>query len=148
MPESEPESASLLLYGWRITSLWLYPVLVATGAFMLRLAISSLKGIDAYGESDSTFRQRFWVVFKGQKLDREDGDYWHSFVLGFLELAVYPILMVTGSWTFIGAWLVLKTAGQWRAWKERRCPFNRFLIGNALALIWSFLILSRLVVLR
>jgi hypothetical protein len=119
--------------------------MILIGALVIRLAVSALKGMDAYQESETTFWQRFWQVFRGYGLKREDGDYWHSFILGFIELAVYPVLMVTGSWTFIGAWLMFKTVGQWQAWKERRCPFNRFLIGNALVLIWSFLVLSRMV---
>ena len=127
--------------------------MVAIGAMVVRLTVALLKGIDAYEDPEKPevdkhgFWNRFWVSFRGYELMREDGDYWHPFFLGLLELAVYPILMVTGSWIFIGAWLMFKTVGQWQAWKERRCPFNRFLIGNALVLIWSLLILSKMVTL-
>src|SRR5213594_2446654 len=52
------------------------------------------------------------------------------------------VLMAAGLWTYIGAWVAFKTAAQYRHWGESRSMFNRFLAGNALVLILSFLILA------
>jgi hypothetical protein len=70
-------------------------------------------------------------------------DHVHPFVLGFLELLTYPVLMASGSWTAIGAWIGLKTVAQWDRWKLERDIFNNFLIGNAVVVIASYMFLAR-----
>jgi len=56
--------------------------------------------------------------------------------VGFAEAILYPTALLVGQPEFIGVWLALKVAGQWKEWKagyEGRAPrFNRFLIGSAL----------------
>jgi hypothetical protein len=74
-------------------------------------------------------------------LYEELDDYLYPFYLGFLEFLSYPVLMAADLWPFIGVWLTLKTAGQWEHWKKSRHTFNRFLIGNALVIILSLLIM-------
>jgi hypothetical protein len=76
---------------------------------------------------------------------QDKSDYWYNFWLGLLEILSYPILMVTGSWTIIGAWIGFKAVAQWKAWNENRAPFQRFLIGNALVVLVSFLVMTRFV---
>ncbi|HZC81825.1 MAG TPA: hypothetical protein VE222_08935 [Nitrospiraceae bacterium] len=81
-------------------------------------------------------------------LYEELDDYWYPFFLGFLEFLSYPVLIAADLWSFIGAWLVIKTAGQWEHWKKSRHIFNRFLIGNVLVIILSLLIMVEFVQIR
>src|SRR3569623_1149187 len=75
-----------------------------------------------------------WLSFRGvpPKGSSFPADYWYTFVLGSFEMAAYPVLIATHSWTVIGAWIGLKTVAQWSAWNSDRATFNLFLIGNAL----------------
>lgn len=82
--------------------------------------------------------QKYSEIQDGKHLKEKEPDYWRPFILGFLELFIYPILMFTGGWKFIGAWLSFKTFGQWAEWKTNRNTFNVFLIGNALILVVSY----------
>jgi hypothetical protein len=68
-------------------------------------------------------------------------DHIHPFILGLLELAAYPVLMVSGGWTVIGAWIGLKTVAQWERWSKERNIFNLFLINNALVVMTSYVFL-------
>jgi hypothetical protein len=79
-------------------------------------------------------------------LDRIRSDFLLTTFLGTLELISYPVLLQMGSWSVIGAWIGFKTIAQWAAWIKNRNQFNRYLIGNALVLISSVLVLSQLVV--
>ena|SRR2546422_2823386 len=72
-------------------------------------------------------------------------DYWHPFILGSLEMLSYPVLIRTDNLHLVGAWLAFKCLAQWKAWSDRRVAFNRFLIGNALVLLCSVLILAPMV---
>ena len=74
-------------------------------------------------------------------LYEELDDYLYPYYLGFLEFLSYPVLIAADLWPFIGAWLAIKTAGQWEHWKKSRHSFNRFLIGNALVIVLSLLVM-------
>jgi hypothetical protein len=74
-------------------------------------------------------------------LYEELDDFLYPFYLGFLEFLSYPVLMAADLWPFIGVWLAFKIAGQWEHWKKSRHIFNRFLIGNALVIVLSLLIM-------
>jgi len=78
-------------------------------------------------------------------LYEELDDFLYPYYLGFIEFLTYPVLMAADLWSFIGVWLAFKTAGQWEHWKKSRHTFNRFLIGNALVIILSLLIMVGLV---
>lgn len=69
-------------------------------------------------------------------------DYFLPSILGFIELLIYPTLILTGKWAVIGGWLTLKTAAKWKGWKADRNSYNRFLIGNALVILVAIIILS------
>ena len=94
------------------------------------------------------FWKQFWVAFRGYgcsfiKLSDDDrwrpsNDYWQPFVLGVLELVVFPVLMATEHWSYVGAWLGFKTLAQAVRWNEDRGVFNRFLIGSALIILASY----------
>jgi len=58
--------------------------------------------------------------------------------LGVLELVVFPVLMATEHWSYVGAWLGFKTLAQAVRWNEDRGVFNRFLIGSALIIVASY----------
>ena len=72
-------------------------------------------------------------------------DYWHPFILGSLEMLSYPVLIRTDNLHLVGAWLAFKALAQWKVWSDHRVAFNRFLIGNALVLLCSVLILAPMV---
>jgi hypothetical protein len=78
--------------------------LVLLFSFLLRIIISwaHAKEYDLY---KGTYRlhldfaaksqsQRFWIKFKGFSQEDPSPDMWYNFILGTIELFVYPILMV------------------------------------------------------
>ena len=68
-------------------------------------------------------------------------DYWLTVILGSVELFVFPVLIYLGKWSFIGAWIGIKTASTWGPWRKTRTAYTRFLLGNILVLIGSFYLL-------
>jgi hypothetical protein len=92
------------------------------------------------GELSAYFTRSFFG-FHPNDLKREKSNYGFTAILGLLELYSYPVLMATGSWTVIGAWLGFKTVAQWRAWSDDRVIFNHYLIGNALVVLSSLIFL-------
>lgn len=154
-----------LVVGWQLS--WpaeshginaaLYVLCAIIASLMIRLVSCFFKSIDRRRLALTSFARkpwgsRFWQAFwsspmleweKDEKpegappLPPSDDDYWHAAAVGTLELLGYPVLMVMDQWAFIGAWLLFKTSGQWAAWRDRRSPFNRFLIGNALVLAFA-----------
>lgn len=101
--------------------------------------------MENYVPEGNSFHMQFVKSFVGIGPDPNKVDYWHPFVLGCIESPCYPILMATGAWMVIGAWLGFKTLAQWKYWTDFRPAFNRFLICNALVLILSLLIMVRFV---
>ena len=88
---------------------------------------------DKYKDRRDLFGKLFISRGKNRKLD----DYFLPTILGSIELFVYPIIMSLGEWSFIIAWIGIKTAAHWKGWGESRTPYMRFLVGNALVLIAS-----------
>lgn len=74
--------------------------------------------------------------------ERVRGDYGTAYVLGVLELVAYPFLFAAGFNAYVGAWIGLKVVVQYKHWTEDRGSFTAFLIGNALVLIFAFMILQ------
>ena len=110
----------------------------------IRVFMSTLQAIDMNHTIKKGFLIYFFRNLKGfhpNDLERKKSDFWYASILGPLELWSYPILMATGAWTVIGAWLGFKTIAQWRNWNEDRISFNRYLIGNALVVLAAYLIL-------
>jgi len=60
-------------------------------------------------------------------------------ILGLVERTIYTASTYLGSPEFVGAWLVLKVAGQWGKWseKEGRAWFNAFLVGTGISLMYG-----------
>ena len=78
--------------------------------------------------------------------EQHRANFWSPVIVGYIELAMFPLAIVWGHAEFIGAWLVLKVAGQWVGWQGNdkndphnlsisRWRYNRFLVGNALNII-------------
>lgn len=64
-------------------------------------------------------------------------------IVGLCEAVLYPSSFLMGKPEFIGVWLALKVAGQWKMWQDNqvgRRRFNRFLVGNALSVIVGVLV--------
>jgi len=62
--------------------------------------------------------------------------------VGFCEAVLYPTSFLLNKAEFIGVWLALKVAGQWKLWQEGqegRRRFNRFLVGNAVSIFVAFI---------
>jgi len=92
-----------------------------------------------------SFNQAFRECFKGFSRSTAHVDLWLSAIIGLAELPAYPVLLRLGHWNFIGAWLALKTSGQWGGWRVSRTSFSRFLLSNILNLSLSYLWLARYV---
>lgn len=56
--------------------------------------------------------------------------------LGMVERALYTAAWQLGYPLFIAAWLVLKSAGRWRGWKQRP-SYHLYLFSNALSLAFG-----------
>jgi hypothetical protein len=106
------------------------------------------------------FTFRAWAVQRGDFPDSEKEIEWKdwsfgrafgecfkgfSALIGFAELAAYPVFIKLGYLTAIAGWLAVKTAGAWGGWKVSRTSFNRFLLNNILELAIAFLWLTRYV---
>ena len=137
-----------LAHDWHIPHWFLYIVV----GFLLQVVIRAImSGISAVmlahrseGSSRDVFRGAYYRSFLGFHPDDKENkksDCLLPFLLGLLELYSYPVLMATGAWTAIGAWLGFKTLAQWKSWGDDRVTFNHYLIGNALVLLSSLLFL-------
>jgi hypothetical protein len=90
---------------------------------------------------------RFGDLPKGEKgKDDEEGfggsnDFLQPVILGLLELLVYPILMGNNLPVYIGAWLGFKVVPRLGSWEKSRNTYQRFLIGNALVILASYLLM-------
>ena len=73
--------------------------------------------------------------------ERVRGDYLTPYVLGGIELMTYPVLFAAGLDLYVGAWLGLKAAAQYRHWSADRGAFAAFLVGNALVLMFAYVFL-------
>jgi len=133
---------SLTFGSYDIDRIWLYLLLVILLDFGVRIITVFLRTIDN-DEPFKNFKVRYGSFFKGTKSDR-----WLTFILGFFELFTYPILISTENWPILGAWLGFKTVSQWRRWKKNRNSFIRFLLGNIMVVIFSYLFLSQFILLK
>ena len=95
-------------------------------------------------EVDTGLGRNFWKNFRADFLSSHPSelirDYWHPSIIGFLELAIYPLLIATSNWYAIGGWIAVKTAIGWRGWDTNCTSYNRFLIGNGLVVSAALLL--------
>lgn len=136
-----------LLHSWKLSDPCCYFVFVFTLGLIVRIIICLLRAFDKDDNTLKIFTENFKKYFLGfYTSDKKDhADHWLTFILGILELSIYPILIVTQNWSFIGAWLAYKAVAQWKVWEENRNSFNRFLIGNLIVLLVAYFILTRFI---
>ena len=137
-----------------IRSTWRFVIWCFVGALASRVVVSTFRAwamkVGDYPEAEprspwKTFCPAFLVCLGGFSSDKRHRDLWLSFFIGFVELLVYPVLLKLGYFLPIGAWLALKTSGQWSGWRVSRTSFNRFLLNNLLHMGYAFLWLSHFV---
>jgi hypothetical protein len=92
-----------------------------------------------------TFCRAFWVCLYGWNADKRHHDLLLPFLITLIELLFYPVLLRLGYFVAIGAWLALKTSGQWSGWRISRTSFNRFLFTNLIHLGYAFFVLQHFV---
>jgi hypothetical protein len=94
---------------------------------------------------DWHFWQAFWESFKGFSQSKAHADLWLNAFIGFFELAAYPILLKTETYSIIGGWLIIRTAGNWGGWSVSRTSYNRYLLNIILELAIAYFWLARYV---
>ncbi len=83
------------------------------------------------------WRVIYWRHLKGFGCPQLN-DHWLPAIVGFFELAAYPVLLATGNIIGILGWLAVKSVPGWKVWAESRTPYNRFLLGNVLSLVFAY----------
>jgi hypothetical protein len=147
-----------LLNGWSLNiSMWRYLAICVLATIVVRVVHSAIKalsvvigkpaagkaqkGISQFGNKQTSFVKCFLAILHGFKKG-EFPDLWLGTIIGFAEIASYPVLIFTDNLSVIGGWLVIKTAGQWKMWQDSPIDFNRFLLANLinLAIAYFFII--------
>ena len=64
---------------------------------------------------------------------------WVPQITGVVERILFISALLMGHASFIGVWLAVKTASQWKFWNEEktRTRFQIFLIGNGLSILYA-----------
>lgn len=149
-----------IVSGWTIEQPFGYVFLVFFFALLVRAIVCWLRALELkywVPEEDNDTRRSdlrsqgllslFLVCFCGfgTNGNRVYADMWFPFLIGLFELAAFPVLLTIGAWQAIAAWLGFKAIAPWQYWQTNRHAFNRFLIGNAIILLFSALFLAPLV---
>jgi len=95
--------------------------------------------------------QKAWkaVGWRGTEDRAIRPDAWQPETVGILERLLYVAALQFAHAEFVGLWLAIKTAGQWKRWNEEtqipgrhsisgRSVYQNFLIGNAVSILYSF----------
>lgn len=66
---------------------------------------------------------------------------WLPGIVGWIERVLFIIAIQNSAYGFIGIWLALKVAAQWKKWKDKeqngRIAYNIFIIGSGLSVIFA-----------
>ncbi len=147
----------ILAEGWRVTiSLQYYlfwcMILTLTVRFVICFfrawAMGTGEHLDKEDKtpiSERSYIKRYFQAFSGFTGHKNIRDYWLPAIIGFSEVACYPVLIFLNQTVFIGWWLALKTAGNWKVFEKSRTAFYRFLLGNLLILGVSFFWMLRFI---
>ncbi len=140
MPPCNP-----LLYGWKLNvSWWEYVLLCLLLALVIRVTHSFVRALaivrEDYPDAAPENKPKdlitgFWWCLGGFNTYKEHSDLWLPTALGFLELAIYPILLSLQYYAVIGAWVGIKTAGSWMGYSKSRTSFNRFLLFTVITVL-------------
>jgi len=122
--------------------LWKYFLLAVIGSLVVRVIITLFTTFEINLEDPNrSFMSTFRSFFLGKGVDgNRSFDHFQTFVLGVMELSIFPILLIANKPEYIGGWLALKTLPQWSRWTEKRWIYNRFLLGNAFIIVLSYYI--------
>jgi hypothetical protein len=93
---------------------------------------------DAKESNIKKWGEAFKLCLGGFNKFKEHSDLFLPTVIGFFELASYPVLLALGQYSIIGGWVLIKTAGSWTGYKKSRTSFNRFLVFNILTLLLAY----------
>lgn len=145
------EPCNPLLYGWKLNiSWWKYLLFCLLLALIIRLAHSFVRALaivkgDYPDAKTSNIPEDLHTAFlrclSGFGKHKEHRDLWIPTVLGFLELAIYPILLGIQYYAVIGAWVGIKTAGSWMGYSKSRTSFNRFLLFTVITVLLACVLL-------
>ena len=148
-PIPNTSSYPTLLDGWAVSiSPWLYLITCASLSIVVRVVHCFIKalstGTGEHGRelTNWSFRKRFCAAFSGFG-DARIADHWLGTVIGFAEIAFYPVLIFSNNLPVIGGWLAIKTAGSWDLWHKQPRAFNRFLISNLVNLGIAYFVILR-----
>ncbi|HXW57066.1 MAG TPA: hypothetical protein VEJ67_15060 [Candidatus Cybelea sp.] len=156
MQEHIPAWQLTIGWGWYLLLCALTSVILRVVIFLLR-ACAVVRGDFPDGEREPgkehlhqsgkgwTFRRAFWECFKGFGKYKAHADLWLNWIIGFVELAAYPVLIRTEAYTIIGGWLLIRAAGAWGGWSISRTSYNRHLFNILLELTLAYFWLSRYV---
>ncbi len=134
-----------LLKGWELDiPNWKYLLYCAGIVIAIRLFHCTLKAFSmGLGEGCQSNNWGYWkrwsIAFVGFK-EPKVADLWQGPLIGFLEIAFYPVLIFTSNLTVIGAWIAIKTGGNLKLWGDQPRAFSRFLILNLINMGISYLI--------
>ena len=146
----------LSIWNWKLTiSPFWYLLFCALGTLLFQVVLSIL-GASAFNRGDFldsekepgkgwTYRQVSFERIMGLGKSNAHVDFFVDVLIGFTDLAAYPILLRVGELPIIGAWLALRTAGNLIGGTISRTSFNRFLLTNILELALAYFWLSRYV---
>jgi hypothetical protein len=130
--------------GWHISNWCQYVLEAFVLQFIIGVVMAFLSAFVLYWRQQRSVVVIFWEYFKKCFIglhpadpEGDSSDYGFPVILGFRELLSYPVLIKIDALTVIGAWLTLKTVAQFPRWTEHRGLYNRFLIGNALVVLFS-----------
>jgi hypothetical protein len=140
-PRDHASTALSLFSGWHFTySAWCFWGGVAVFTFIVRFVMVYLRCVEVSRHKfppKDILVPSLWGIVPGDE-NKEQSDFWFPALIGTCELIAFPVLLVTGQLTAIGAWIGFKAIAQWERWKIDRSPYNRFLFGNALVLFLSY----------
>jgi hypothetical protein len=144
------EQSIHLIDGWELTiPVWHYLMICLIGTFVVRVVLTNFKASSIVkGEyvniQISNYFEAYYKSFIGfGTTDKDVNDHLLTLIIGFAELAAYPLLIFLNQPLVIGGWIAVKTAGQWGYWDKNRTAFNRYLFGNIMVIAISFLWLAQ-----
>jgi len=105
---------------------------VVIGHFMIRYSSDIMwKSVGWQGLSDKEFRP----------------DVWQPRLIGIIERVLYLTALILDQGIFIGFWLAIRVATQWKRWEDHRTPDNRlvhgrsifhnFILGSGLSILYA-----------
>ena len=145
--------SELSIWDWHLSHPWKYLVFCLLISAVLRAVASMFRAAamtrgdirPSKSEQLPSFGLAFGQCFWGLGKDKTHADLWTNFIVGFAEIAAYPVLLKTGNISIVGGWLALRTALGWSGWRTTRTSYNRFLIISLAELAIAYFWLSHYV---